>query len=100
MKANRVKPGMRNLSLELKVVDKEEPHSFESDSGEGRVATAICEDDSGKVKVSLWDDEIDRVEVGDMIKIESGYSKLFKDEVYVSAGRYGELKVLDESVNS
>lgn len=100
MKANRVKPGMKNLDLELKVVDKEEPYSFESDKGEGRVVTAICEDDSGKIKVSLWDDEIDRVEVGDKIKIESGYSRLFKDEVYVSAGRYGELKVLDESMNS
>lgn len=95
MKANRVKPGMRNLNLELKVVEKGEPHHFESDKGEGRVATAVCEDDSGKVNVSLWNEDIDRVEVGDKISIENGYSRLFKDEVHVSAGRYGELKVSD-----
>lgn len=92
MKANKIKPGMKSLDLELKVVDKEEPHTFENDNGEGRVATAICEDDSGEVKVSLWNEEIDKVSVGDEIKIENGYSRLFKNEVYVSAGKYGELK--------
>ncbi|KXB04472.1 hypothetical protein AKJ49_02070, partial [candidate division MSBL1 archaeon SCGC-AAA382A03] len=33
-----------------------------------------CEDDSGKVKVSLWNDEIEKVSVDDKIKIEKGYS--------------------------
>lgn len=93
MKANRVKPGMRSLDLDLKVIEKEDPHTFETDDGEGRVSTALCEDDSGEVKVSLWNEEIDQVEVGDQIQIRNGYSRLFKDEVYVSAGRYGELKV-------
>ncbi len=93
MKAKDVKSGMRNLSLNLKGVEKEEPHTFETDKGEGRVATAICEDDSGKIKVSLWNEDIEKVEVGDWIKIENGYSRLFKDEVHVSAGKYGELKV-------
>lgn len=95
MKAKDVKSGMRNLSLNLKVVEKEEPHTFETDKGEGRVATAICEDNSGKIKVSLWNEDIEKVEVGDRIKIENGYSRLFKDEVHVSAGKYGELKVPD-----
>lgn len=97
MKAEKVKPGMRNIDLELEVVEKEDTHTFEKDDGEGRVATAICKDDSGEVKVSLWNDEIERVEVGDRIRLEDGYSRLFKDEVHVSAGRYGELKVLNES---
>ncbi len=94
MKASEVKPGMRNVSLDLKVVEKGEPHSFNTDKGKGRVATAVCEDDSGKVKISLWNDEIEKIEVGDKIHIENGYSRLFKDEVHVSAGKYGELKVI------
>lgn len=95
MKADRVKPGMKSLDLDLKVLEKEDPHSFESEEGEGRVATAICEDDSGEVKVSLWNEDIEKIEVGDKIRIENGYSRLFKNEVYVSAGKYGELKVSD-----
>lgn len=96
MKADDVKPGMRNIDLDLEVVEKDEPHSFQNDSGEGRVATTVCEDDSGQVKVSLWNDEIDKVDVGDKIRISGGYSRLFKDEVHVSAGKYGELKVVDD----
>lgn len=96
MKADKVKPGMRNLDLDLKVVEKEEPHHFENEKGEGRVATAVCEDESGRIKVSLWNEDIDRVDTGDRIRIESGYSRLFKDEVHVSSGKYGELKVLDK----
>lgn len=95
MKASRVKPGMRSVDLDLEVVEKSEPHDFETDKGKGRVATAVCKDESGEIKVSLWNDDIDLVEVGDRIKIENGYSRLFKDEVHVSAGKYGELKVED-----
>ncbi|KXA97496.1 hypothetical protein AKJ37_02880 [candidate division MSBL1 archaeon SCGC-AAA259I09] len=97
MKASEVKPGMRNLNLNLKVINIGDINSFKNEKGEGRVATAICEDDSGKVKVSLWNEEIDKVDKGDRIRIESGYSRLFKDEVHISAGKYGELKVLKDS---
>ncbi|KXB05017.1 hypothetical protein AKJ49_01480, partial [candidate division MSBL1 archaeon SCGC-AAA382A03] len=74
MKASEVKPGMRNINLILKVKEIEDPHTFENENGKGKVATAICEDDSGKVKVSLWNDEIEKVSVDDKIKIEKGYS--------------------------
>lgn len=97
MKASKVKPGMRNLDLQLEVIEIEETHNFENENGKGRVATAICKDESGEVRVSLWNEDIDKVNVGDKIRIESGYSRLFKDDVHVSAGRYGELKVLDNS---
>ncbi len=100
MKASEVKPGMRNLNLELKILDIEEPHHFENENGQGKVAAVTCEDESGEIKVSLWDDEIGEVEEGDKIRIESGYSRLFKDEVHVSVGRYGELEVLNNSKDS
>lgn len=97
MKASKVKPGMRNLDLDLEVKEIEETHNFENENGKGRVATAICKDESGEIKVSLWNEDIDKVKVGDSIQIKSGYSRLFKDNVHVSAGKYGELEVLEKS---
>lgn len=99
-KTSDVRPGMRNLNLDLRVIEKEETHHFQTDKGEGRVATAICEDDAGEIKVSLWNEDVDRVEVGDRIKIRNGYSRLFKDEVHISAGKYGELEILSDSDKS
>ena len=95
MKAKDVRPAMRNIDLDLKIVEIEEPRSYVGKSGrEGLVTTAIGEDDSGRIKISLWDKDIHRVKVGSIIRIRNGYSRLFRDEIYVSAGMYGKLEVL------
>lgn len=96
MKASDVKPAMRNIDLDLKIVEIEEPRSYIGRSGrEGRVTTAVGEDDSGRIKISLWDNDIDKVKVGSSVHIRNGYSRLFRDEVYVSAGMYGRLEVTE-----
>lgn len=87
---------MRHIDLSLTIVEIDEPRPYVSQSGkQGRVATAVGEDDSGKIKVSLWDQDIDRVKVGNKIRITNGYARLFRDEVHVSAGMYGKLEVLE-----
>lgn len=97
MKANEVRAEMRRIDLELKVVELEAPRAYvRRDGKEGRVTTALAEDDSGKIKVSLWDADIDRVKVGDKIKITNGYARLFRDEVHVSSGIYGKLEILEQ----
>ncbi len=97
MKVSDVGPDMRRIDLELKVVELEEPRTYtRRDGREGRVTTAIAEDDTGKIKISLWDADIDRVKVGNKIKITNGYARLFRNEVHVSAGIYGKLEVLEQ----
>lgn len=97
MKATDVRPDMRRIDLELKVVEVEEPRTYvRRDGKEGRVTTAVAEDDTGKIKISLWDADIDRVKVGDRVKITNGYARLFRNEVHVSAGIYGKLEVLGQ----
>ena len=96
MKASDVKPEMRRVDLDLKIVEIEEPRPYVSRTGkDGRVTTAIGEDDSGRIKISLWDNDIDRVKVGNTVQIRNGYARLFRDEVHVSAGMYGKLEVTE-----
>lgn len=96
MKASDVKPEMRRVDLDLNIVEIEEPRPYVSRTGrEGRVTTAIGEDDSGRIKISLWDKDIERVKVGCTIRIRNGYARLFRDEVHVSAGMYGRLEVVE-----
>ena len=94
MKASDVKPGMRSIDLDLKIVEIEDSRPYVSRAGrEGKVTTAIGEDDSGRIKISLWDKDIDRVKVGCTVRIRNGYARLFRDEVHVSSGMYGKLEV-------
>lgn len=96
MKAGNIKPEMRRIDLDLKIVEIEEPRPYVSRAGrEGRVTTAIGEDDSGQIKISLWDNDIDRVKVGNTIRIRNGYARLFRDEIHVSAGMYGKLEIAE-----
>lgn len=96
MKVSDLGDRMEVDELVVDIVDKEEPRDFESQSGSsGRVCNAVGEDDTGKVTVTLWNDEIDQVEVGQTIKITDGWSKEYQGQIEVSAGKYGSLEVVD-----
>ena len=58
-----------------------------------RVATAVISDATGTIKLTLWDDQIDQVNVNDTVKIENGYITTFRGEIQLNVGRYGRLSV-------
>ena len=62
--------------------------------GDARVVTAVLKDDSGEIKLSLWNETIDQVKVGDSVQIENGYVTEFREEPQLNVGRYGKLTVL------
>jgi len=64
--------------------------------GQARVADCLLKDESGSIKLSLWDDQIDRVRVGSKVEIENGYTNSFRGEVRLNVGRYGKLNILEE----
>lgn len=86
-----LRPGMRNVSLKAKIISVSEPRTVETRMGPARVADATIQDETGTVKVSLWDDQIDRFSVGDVITISNGYTTTFRGETRVNVGRYGKI---------
>ena len=61
----------------------------------GRVCDAVGEDESGdKVNLTLWNDDIEKVQVNTKIKITNGWASSFKNKLQVSAGKYGKLEIL------
>jgi len=60
----------------------------------GPVAAACGRDETGIVGLVLWGDQIKRVQVGDIISLESGWCRERKGELVVSTGRNGRLNVL------
>lgn len=57
----------------------------------GQLAVATFEDASGKISLTLWDDEVDTVKEGDVVTVKNGYVKEFNDVLQLSSGRDGEL---------
>lgn len=95
MKIVELKDGMRRIDVEGVVIEKSEPRLVNlRTGGTASVADFTLQDESGSIKLSLWDDMIDEVKVGDRIRIENGYTNSFRGEVRLNVGRYGRLRVL------
>ena len=63
--------------------------------GQAQVADAVLKDDTGQIKLTLWDAQIKMVKPGSKVRIENGYVTSFKGENSLNVGKYGKLSVLE-----
>ncbi len=95
MKIAELRAGMRRVDLKGTIVEISEPREVTTRFGDvSRVATAVLADDSGRIKLSLWNENIDKVSVNSTVQIENGYVTTFQGENQVNVGRYGRLTVI------
>jgi len=95
LKIKDLRNGMKNVSIEAKVIEKSEPREVLSRFKDEtyKVATAIIADETGTIKLTLWNDQIGQVKINDKVKVEKGYITSFKGEIQLNIGRYGVLTV-------
>jgi replication factor A1 len=93
MKISELKPGTGNATIDVaEVTAIEEPRDVLTRFGKKtKVANATIKDDSGEITLSLWGDDINRVAIGDKIKIENGWVSEFRGNPQLSAGKYGKI---------
>ncbi|MCX8153912.1 MAG: OB-fold nucleic acid binding domain-containing protein [Candidatus Bathyarchaeota archaeon] len=96
MKISELKDGMKRVNVEAKVVEKGPPRQVMSRYKDETymVADAVIADDSGHIKLTLWNEQIDQVNVNDIIRIENGYVTSFKNNLQLNVGKFGTLTVL------
>lgn len=94
MEIKDLKPRMGKVEIEVEIAEISEVKNFQKFGTSGRVATAKVKDKTGEVKMTLWNDEIDMVKVGDKVKITNGYVNEFQGEMQLTAGRFGKLEVV------
>jgi len=86
---------MKRVSVEAQVVEKGDVREVKSKFKDEtyRIVDAVLADESGSVKLTLWNEQIDMVNVGDKIKIDNGYVTSFKGEIQLNVGKFGKLTV-------
>jgi len=89
-----LKAGQGKVDIEVEVVDISDVRTFSKFGKDGRVATAKVKDESGEIDLTLWNENIDDVSVGDKLKIENGYVSEFQGNTQLTAGKYGTLSVV------
>ena len=93
-------PRMKNLTISFKVLDVGEEREIQSrrDNATHRVADARVGDASGTVYVPLWNESIDTIEEGKTYTLKNGYTGLFRGNLRLNIGKYGEVSEAEEAI--
>ena len=71
--------------------------NFSIDRSIDRVAEALIGDETGSIYLTLWDDNIERVEDGQILNIKDAYVNLFRGSMRLNIGRYGSYELAESA---
>jgi replication factor A1 len=92
MNVKELKPKAAVDEITLKIDSIDEPRTVRN--GSLTVANATASDSTGQVTITLWNDDINRIKVGDSIKITKGWVGEYQGQLQLSAGKFGKLEVV------
>jgi replication factor A1 len=76
LKIKNILPGMRNVETEGRVIAAYPAKEFKTESREGKVGNFMLGDDTGTIRVTLWNimaDNLAKLKQGDIVRIKSAY---------------------------
>lgn len=95
MKIAELQARQGKVELTAKIIEKEEPRAFNKPGAEGQVCNAKLQDDSGSIKLTLWNEQVEQVKQGDTVKITNGFVGEWQGELQLSTGKFGQLEVVE-----
>ncbi len=95
MKLSELQPGQGSINVELTIKSVEEPKTINKYGRDLKLANAIATDGESEIKLTLWNEDVDKVKAGSIIKITNGYVNEFQGEKQLTTGKFGKLEVLD-----
>lgn len=97
-KVGELTPQSRSVNVTAKVVSKSEIREIPmgKDGSPHKVCDALVGDETGSIYLTLWDDNIQKVNENDTVRLENGYVTLFKGNMRLNIGKYGKLEMAKE----
>ena len=100
--ADSLSMGQSDVNVRGVVLDTDAVRTFDRDDGtEGRVSNLTLGDETGRVRVTLWDDRADAAEAfdaGQSVEIIDGYVRERDGSLELHVGSGSEITELDEAV--
>jgi replication factor A1 len=97
--ANSIKDlrtGMNHVNLKAKILEVAEPKQVVTRYGNhASVAKASIGDETGTIKLCLWNGQIEGVSAGDTVQIENAQVSAFRGENQLSLGKKGTLSNIE-----
>ena len=87
-----LRSGMTQVNLKAKVLEIPKPsHVYTRYGNCASVANALIADETGSIRLCLWNEQIDRISAGDTIQIKNGRTCTFRGQRQLNIGRKGLL---------
>lgn len=90
-----LKAGMRRIDIKGRIIDippvKEVITRFGT---RAHVTNVLIADKTARIKLTLWNDKIKKVHVGDLIEVKNGYVAKFAGETQLRIGRKGAFSII------
>jgi len=97
-----LRAGMRGVNVAARVGLIGGVREFKRRDGSvGKVASVLLEDDSGSIRLNLWDDDVEflkEMRVGDVVAVENGYTRTGLGAVGLNVGQNGRLTINPDNV--
>jgi len=94
MKISELKTGQGRIDVDAEVKSIEPERTFEKFGRTIRVTNALISDESGNIKLTLWNQDIDNIAVGDKVKVTNGFVNEFQGEKQLTSGKFGKLEII------
>jgi replication factor A1 len=103
LKIKNIVSGMRNVEIVAKVISISKPRIFEKNGKSGSVVNIILADETGRIRLSLWDEETalaEKIKPDDVVFVKSAYAKEDKKVgLELRLGKRGSIKKIDEEMH-
>jgi replication factor A1 len=97
MKISELQAKQGNVDLVAEVSEVSDAKEFSKFGKSGKVANAVLKDETGEIKLSLWNEQIDIVKKGSRIHIKNGFVNEWQGEKQLTTGRQGTIEVLPDA---
>jgi replication factor A1 len=102
-RADDLSLGLSDVNLQGLVLATDSVRTFDRDDGsQGRVSNLTLGDETGRVRVTLWDEKADRAEEldqGTSVEVVDGYVRERDGDLELHVGSRGAVEVIDDDVS-
>ena len=101
MKIGDLREGMKKINVIAEVLETSEPSKVHTQFRDNAlVSNAWIGDDTGKVMLCLWNQQVNAVSTGDCIEVRNAHVASFKGEKQLRLGKNGTITTLEKPLHS
>ncbi len=101
LKIDDLRVGMKKINVNATVLEVSEPSKVHTQFRDNAVVSnAVVEDETGKVLLCLWDQQVNTVHPGDCVEVKNAHVALFKGEKQLRLGKNGTVTILEKPLSN